>query len=350
MNIYYLIIDIYNYINILTMALITNNIIDRSQLPYVEQFRPTTFDEILSHDNNIKILKKLILRHDIPHLLFYGPPGTGKTSTIEVYMNELYGKEYTQYMVMNLNASEERGIDTIRIKIKDFVSASPLFNKPNSPKYKFVILDEADAMTNDAQGMLKKFIEYYTPYARFCLICNCNKKINPAIQSRCSIFNFPPIDYKSAQIKINSIATTFNFVVTDGAINILWKLSNGDMRKILHMLQVISINNKLITADIITTIKKYPSIKDIDKIFSILCNRNLHISIKKINNIIKNKNYSHNDLLKELTEKVNDAIINNQIEHIYGVKVLLLLRDIEINISITLDTDIQLLNIICAFT
>lgn len=328
------------------MSLITNKTIDRSNLPFIEQFRPTTFDEILSHDNNIKILKQFILNHDIPHLLFYGPPGSGKTSTIETFINELYGTKYTTYMAMNINASEERGIDTIRTKIKDFVSATPLFNKPGTPKYKFVILDEADAMTSDAQGMLKKFIEYYTDSARFCLICNCNKKINPAIQSRCVMFNFPPIDFKSAKTKIDMIANKFNFNVSDDGLNTLWRLSNGDMRKILHMLQIISINNKVITSDIITTIKNYPSSSEIDTIYKILCKRNLN---KSINIIELFSNYSLNTMLIELTEKLNNSIINNEIDIVYGVNVLLRLRDIELNIYTTLDTEIQLMNIICAF-
>jgi len=328
------------------MSLISNKKTDKTYLPFVEQFRPATFDEILSHDNNIKILKQFITRHDIPHLLFYGPPGSGKTSTIETFINELYGSEYATYMAMNINASEERGIDTIRTKIKDFVSAMPLFNKPGTPKYKFVILDEADAMTSDAQGMLKKFIEYYTDCARFCLICNCNKKINPAIQSRCVMFNFPPIDYKSATIKINSIAQQFNFTVSKDGIHTLWKLSNGDMRKILHMLQVISINNKKITSNIITTIKNYPSSAEIDNIYSILCKRNLNKSLKNVNMLSK---YSLSDILTELTEKLNTSIINNNIDINYGIETLLKLREIEINIYTTLDTEIQLLNIICAF-
>lgn len=318
---------------------------DKTKLPYVERFRPTKLDDVLSHDNNIQILKQFITRHDIPHLLFYGPPGTGKTSTIEAFINELYGEEYAQYMSMYINASEERGIDIIRTKIKEFVSTVPLFNKAKTPPYKFVILDEADAMTNEAQGILKQFIEYYTDNARFCLICNCNKKINLAIQSRCTLFKFPPINYKSVKIKINLLSKNFNFTITDDGINTLWKLSRGDMRKVLHMLQMISITNKYITSDVITTIENYPSNKEIDELFTILCKQNLNNSIQ----FIKSYNYSINVLLYELTEKINESIINKQIDITYGINVLLTLREIEMNVAITLDTHIQLLNIICAF-
>src|SRR5579872_7142459 len=303
---------------------------DRSHLPYVERFRPKTLDDVMSHENTIQILKKFIVQHNIPHLLFYGPPGTGKTSAIDAFSNELYGAENVEYMTMNINASEERGIEIVRNKIKNFVSTIPIKNDNESaPKYKLVILDEADAMTFDAQGMLKQVIEVYTNNARFCLICNCNKKINPAIQSRCTVFNFPPIDYVSVKKKINMIASEFNLTITEDGIETIWRLSKGDMRKVMHMLQVITINNNVINTDTITSFQKYPSNADSTELYDVLINKDLRTALQFTTDLIKEKHYSMSDILSELTHKINRDIIAGKLNPDKGCDLLLNLRDVE---------------------
>lgn len=323
---------------------------NNENLPFVERFRPKKLDGIMSHRETIEVLKKYINLHNIPHLLFYGPPGTGKTSTIEAFVRELYGEEHVEYMTMNINASEERGIEIVRNKIKNFVSTSPIHpGKPGSPNYKFVILDEADMMTLDAQGMLKQVIEYYTDNARFCLICNCNKKINAAIQSRCTVFNFPPLDYKSVNKKINMIEKEFGLTVTPDGVETLWKLSNGDMRKVLHMLQVISINNKIIDSEKITNFKNYPTTKEMMTLYENLTQNNLSKSLTFMKNMIKKKHYALSDILTELTHHVNNAIINNNIDYIRGAKLIVDMRDIEMNLIVTADTDIQMSCIVSVF-
>jgi replication factor C subunit 3/5 len=329
-------------------TLINNN--ENSNLPFVERFRPKTLDGIMSHGETIEVLKTYLTLHNIPHLLLYGPPGTGKTSTIEAFVNELYGEENVEYMTMNINASEERGIEIIRNKVKNFVSTSPIHpGKPGSPDYKFVILDEADMMTPDAQGMLKQVIEYYTDNARFCLICNCNKKINTAIQSRCTVFNFPPLDYESVKKKINMVEKEFKLTVTPDGIDTLWKLSNGDMRKVLHMLQVISINNKFIDSEKITNFKNYPTILEMKLMYNILIKGNFKNSLTHVRDIIKKKHYSLSDILIELTHHVNKSIISNNMDFEKGAELIIDMRDIEMNLIVTADTNIQMMSIISVF-
>jgi len=253
-------------------------------------------------------------------------------------------------MTMNINASEERGIEIVRNKIKNFVSTAPIHpGKPGSPAYKFVILDEADMMTLDAQGMLKQVIEYYTDNARFCLICNCNKKINTAIQSRCTVFNFPPLDYNSVKKKIGMIEKEFKLTVTPDGIDTLWKLSNGDMRKVLHMLQVISINNKMIDSEKITNFKNYPTILEMNLIYNNLIKGNLSESITYMKDIIKRKHYALSDILTELTHHVNKSLINNKMCYTKGAKLIIDMRDIEMNLIVTSDTDIQMMSIVSVF-
>ena len=157
-------------------------------LPWVEKYRPSSLDELIAHEEIINILNKLIESNKLPHLLFHGPPGTGKTSTIIACAKKLYGPSY-QSMTLELNASDDRGIDVVREQIKEFAGTKKLF----STGVKLVILDEADAMTNDAQSALRRVIEKYTSNTRFCMICNYVNKIMPALQSRCTKFRFAPL-------------------------------------------------------------------------------------------------------------------------------------------------------------
>ncbi len=152
-----------------------------ANLPWVEKYRPSALEELISHDDIIKTIRKFISEDKLPHLLFYGPPGTGKTSTILACAKEIYSPKEFNSMVLELNASDDRGINVVRGQILSFASTRTIFNKGVA---KLIILDEADAMTNDAQNALRRIIEKFTDNVRFCLICNYLSKIIPAVQSR----------------------------------------------------------------------------------------------------------------------------------------------------------------------
>ncbi len=322
---------------------------DRSHLPFVERFRPMRLDQIVAHQNTTAILRRFVSQHNIPHLLFYGPPGTGKTSTIEAFVNELYGSDI-QHMVMNINASEERGIESVRNKIKNFVSTIPLgIVRAGRPHYKFVILDEADAMTLDAQGMLKQVIEIYTDNARFCLICNCNKKINPAIQSRCIVFNFPPLDYQSVKQSIQTITNEFDIDITEDGVELIWKLSRGDMRKVMHMLQIISTSHTQITADSVARIQSYPLSADVRQLYRTLCKGNMRKSLDRIHGLVVEKSYAIHDLVTEISLILINQISTGQIDCAVGGMRLKHMRDIEMNLIVTADTEIQMASIVGVF-
>ena len=161
----------------------------KDNLPWIEKYRPYDLKDICSQRSIISTLKNLISCNRLPHLLFYGPPGSGKTSAIICCANILYG-EYSNAYIIHLNASDERGIDVVRQRIKDFCNASILFH---TPKIKLVILDEADSMTEDAQMALREIVVKNTKKVRFCLICNYVSKIIPQLKSRFSSFRFNPL-------------------------------------------------------------------------------------------------------------------------------------------------------------
>merc|ERR1719343_100170 len=155
------------------------------QIPWVEKYRPEKLEDLVAHEDIISIITKLIDNGNLPHLLLYGPPGTGKTSTITAAAKRMYATSYSS-MTLELNASDARGIDTIRNEIKEFAGTRQLFfGGKTKSSIKLIILDEADAMTSDAQFALRRIMEKYTKNTRFCLICNYVSKIIPALQSRC---------------------------------------------------------------------------------------------------------------------------------------------------------------------
>lgn len=176
-------------------------------------------------------------------MLFYGPPGTGKTSTILALAKELYGPEMLRARVLELNASDERGISIVREKVKNFARMQ-LTNPPPHykdkypvPPFKIIILDEADSMTQDAQSALRRTMETYSRITRFCLICNYVTRIIDPLASRCSKFRFKSLDEGNAKKRLNDIAQAEGVLLEDGAVDALIKCSDGDLRKAITFLQ-----------------------------------------------------------------------------------------------------------------
>ena len=176
-------------------------------------------------------------------MLFYGPPGTGKTSTILALAKELYGPEMFRSRVLELNASDERGISIVREKVKDFARMQLSNPPPNykdrypCPPYKIIILDEADSMTQDAQSALRRTMETYSKITRFCLICNYVTRIIDPLASRCSKFRFKPLDQGNAKQRLEDIAGNEHVKLEPGAVDALIKCSEGDLRKAITFLQ-----------------------------------------------------------------------------------------------------------------
>lgn len=176
-------------------------------------------------------------------MLFYGPPGTGKTSTVLALAKELYGPELMKSRVLELNASDERGISIVREKVKNFArtavsnSTAAQTSKYPCPPYKIIILDEADSMTQDAQSALRRTMETYSKITRFCLICNYVTRIIDPLASRCSKFRFKPLDAENATVRLEEIARLENVQCDPGVIDALIKVSDGDLRRAITYLQ-----------------------------------------------------------------------------------------------------------------
>lgn len=216
--------------------------------PWVEKYRPKSLNDVSSQEHTIKVLTQTIKSGNLPHMLFYGPPGTGKTSTILALAKELYGPNLYKSRVLELNASDERGISIVREKIKNFArltisnpTKEDLQNYP-CPPYKIIILDEADSMTNDAQSALRRTMENYAGITRFVLICNYITRIIDPITSRCSKFRFKLLNNENAQLRLKYIGQQENLRFESEnnehqVIQELLKISGGDLRKAITYLQ-----------------------------------------------------------------------------------------------------------------
>ena len=266
-------------------------------LPWVEKYRPQQISDIISHDQNIETIKKLLINNALPHLLFYGSPGTGKTSTIMTLAKEIYGINI-RLMVMKLDASDDRGINSVREDIKGFAEKSNMFIKG----VRLIILDEADSMTFDAQFALRRIIEKYSSTIRFCLICNYENKIIPAIRSRCANFRFSNLDIKHISIKLEQISKYEKLSYDSDVIDTIAHLSKGDLRKAINSLQTIAMQSSHITSLLCYETSGIPTSNEIKQILVTLTNKNhdFNTTYDILKTIIINNGYSLSIVLKEL--------------------------------------------------
>lgn len=298
--------------------------------PWISKYRPNNFDEIVYHDNIKRVINNFIKGGDIPNLLFYGLSGTGKTSMIKVISKQIFKDDHNKF-VLEINASEERGIETIRNKVVQFVSI--LTDSP----FKMVILDEVDEMTYDAQIILKKVMDRYNKKVRYCLICNYIKKIIPSIISRCCNFKFSVIDFDNVKVKLKEVIEKEKIKIDEKSIETIIRKSNGDLRKSINIIQSINLGHKEINIKCINDTIGCLSDIDLDDIFNMIIKKEFYECYKSVKKIING--YSINDLVNGLYER----IIKYDIDEEKKMKIIEELSNFE---YITTMNDIQLMGII----
>ncbi len=200
---------------------------------WVEKYRPKTLDEIVGQTGVVERLKSYVETMNMPHLMFAGPAGTGKTTSALALTKEMFGENW-KLNFHELNASDERGIDVVRNKIKDFARTAPIADTP----FKVIFLDEADSLTSDAQAALRRTMEKYTNTCRFILSCNYSSKLIDPIQSRCAVFRFKSLNGDDVKKYLRRIAVSEKLGVTEDGMDALLYVASGDLRRATNIMQV----------------------------------------------------------------------------------------------------------------
>jgi replication factor C small subunit len=209
---------------------------------WAEKYRPKNLNEIINQNEITSRLKTFVEEKNLPHMLFVGPAGVGKTTSILALSRDLYGSSYRNF-ILELNASDERGIGVIRDKVKNFARTAAMVSPVS---FKILIMDEADHLTSDAQHALRRTMEIYTRTCRFCLIGNYSENIIDPIQSRCSIFRFSPLEESDLKRFLKEISEKENLDIIEEGFDAIFQASKGDVRKAINLLQAAAANGQLI--------------------------------------------------------------------------------------------------------
>ncbi|KAK7201277.1 replication factor C, subunit 3 [Novymonas esmeraldas] len=308
-----------------------------SHLPWVEKYRPSTLESVVAHEDILSTLRHLMDSGNMPHLLLYGPPGTGKTTTIKACAYHLYGKDRVRANVLEMNASDDRGIDVVRHQIREFSSTSSIFSMmgPGSggggggggaaPTFKLVILDEADQMSHDAQAALRRVIEKYTRNVRFCILCNHINKIIPALQSRCTRFRFAPVKKSAMMPRLRYVAEQEGVTHTTDGLAAAFRLSSGDLRRCLNTMQSAALSTSEITVESVYRVTGNPTPADVTAIVSDMLSGDFATSWATVEAAVMQKGISMADLARE----VHPIMMAMDLPHDCKCFLLMKLSDVE---------------------
>lgn len=333
---------------------------------WIEKYRPSKLKNIRQNidDNDLyNFLQNVILTKNLPHLLLYGTSGSGKTTTALMIAKELFSPNKNNYTtnsnyilaykkilserILELNASDERGIRIVREKIKNFASMAINYNYSDIPPYKIIILDEADAMTNDSQFALRRIIEKYSNITRFILLCNYITKIIPPLASRCAKFRFQPVSYTEMKdILINIIKKeNFSVIPNDDIFNEIYNFTEGDLRKSITILQRAYFMEKEINRQSIKSI-----IGDIDNIIFLksyeiyrlpINSKNLYIKIDKLVKKLLNSGYN---IVNFINSTIKYILNTDELNEKQKIAVIKKIAEINCNLDNGLNEYIQIIN------
>ena len=276
---------------------------------WIEKYRPKKLEYVAGQKDVIKRLESYIQSRNLPHLLFSGPPGVGKTASAICVAREIFGEDWMGSFT-ELNASDERGIDVVRTKIKNFARTSPL----GESDFKIIFLDEADALTSDAQSALRRTMEKYTSTCRFILSCNYSSKIIEPIQSRCAVYRFRPLNSSAIKERILYIVKEEGLTLTNDGLEAILYIAEGDMRRAINALQAAAMINKTVDMDSIykTTSTAKPS--EITELIKKALDGNFGGSRSQLDYLLVDIGLSGEDIISQIYRTMIDMPISDKLK------------------------------------
>ncbi len=280
------------------MRIVLVFLMDNTNL-WVEEYRPKNFKDIKGQEKIIERVEAFVKQKNLPHLLLTGPAGVGKTTLALIVAKSLFKTDW-QRNFLELNASDERGIDVIRVKVKDFARTKAIGDVP----FKIIYLDECDSLTKEAQQALRRTMENFARSCRFILSCNYSSKIIDPIQSRCTIFRFVPLDKKDIKKIVDNIAKNENLKVDNEAIDSLYELSDGDVRRVINVLQSCAVISKDINNELIYEIVSAARPKEVKEVLELALKKEFIKARDKLLDTMLKHGLSGLDIIKQIQKEV----------------------------------------------
>jgi len=267
---------------------------------WIEKYRPQTLDEIKGQDDIVERLQSYIDQRDLPHLLFSGRAGIGKTTAATAIAREVYGDDWRGNF-LELNASDQRGIDVVRDRIKNFARSSF-----GGHDYRIIFLDEADSLTSDAQSALRRTMEQFSDNTRFILSCNYSSKIIDPIQSRCAVFRFSPLSDKAVAAQIDEIAAAEGIEVTDDGRDALVYAAGSDMRRAINSLQAAATTGEVVDEEAVYLITSTARPEEIESMVTDAINGDFSKARATLDTLLTDTGMAGGDIIDQLHRSVWD--------------------------------------------
>ena len=307
---------------------------------WTEKYRPKTFEEVVGQDEIVKRIKSLTNSMNIPHLLFAGPAGIGKSTLALIIVKDLFGENWKQNY-LELNASDTRGIEVVRQEVKNFARTKSLGNVP----FKVIFLDEADALTKEAQQALRRTMENFTSTYRFILSCNYSSKIIDPIQSRCAIFRFKLLEKKAIDKRIKTIIEKEKLTIDEKALEAIYEGSEGDCRRAINLIQASASISPNITYALVDTILSNAKPADIKVVLEYALSGDFQAAREKLLDVMLKESIAGSDVIKSIQKE----IWNLNIEPELKVKLTEKTGEIEFRLVEGSDEFIQLEALLASF-
>lgn len=300
---------------------------------WAEKYRPKTLGHIVNQKEIVERLKSFVKSRNVPHCIFAGPPGTGKTTAALCLTRDLYGDVYREH-IMELNASDERGIDVVRDTVKTFARMKSIGEIP----FKVMILDEADNMTSDAQQALRRTMERYTETCRFILCANYSGKIIEPIQSRCAPFRFSYLPRDEHDRYLKEIAEKEGMKLSSEGLEAIFEVCSGDLRKAINTLQASASLDKPVDAKVVYSITGKASPADVRKMIKIAMDGDFIEARKQLRDMIQKYGVAGSDIIRQ----IHTEIFRAEIPEPWKIKLADIAGEIDFRLVEGADEEVQL--------